>query len=121
MSEGTQQTGTTARARETLKSVKELLTKAEESTQRALNRASPAIQKSVDVSMQAASKGFTATMRAIESAAVEDQVKLLKVYRKFLSGQVQFVDSRITSLDKGKNPGEQRSPDEAQASAPTAA
>ena len=87
------------KAKETLKSVRELLEKAEDSTHRALDRAAPALQKSLAASMEAAAKGFGATMRSIDGATGGDQVKLLRAYRKFLSGQVDFVDSRIKDLE----------------------
>jgi hypothetical protein len=82
-----------------LKSVKELLEKAEESTHKALDKAAPAMQKSIDVSIEAAANGFTATMKSIDGATSGDQVKLLRAYRKFLSGQADFVDSRIRALE----------------------
>ncbi len=90
----------TERARQTLKSVKELLEKAEDSTHNALNRAAPVLQKSIDASMETAAKGFTATMRTIDGATTREQLSLLKTYKKFLSGQVELVEGRITALEK---------------------
>ena len=44
-------------------------------------------------------------MESIGGAACGDPVKLLRAYRKFHSGQVDFVDSRIKDLvDKGQSP-----------------
>ena len=94
----------TAKARQTLKTMKELLERAEESTHRALEKAAPAVQKSVDTSMEAAAKGFTATMRSIEGATGSQQLELLKAYRKFLGGQSEFVESRIRSLEEKAQP-----------------
>ncbi len=88
------------RAKETLKTVKELLEKAEDSTQKALEKAAPKVQRSVDVSLQAAAKGFTTTMGSIDMATKGDQVKLLKAYRRFLGGQVEFIVARIKVLEK---------------------
>ncbi len=87
------------KAKQTLKTVRELLEKAEDSTHKVLERAAPAISKSVDSSMEAAAKGFSSTMKSIDSATHEDQVKLLKAYKRFLGGQVDFVDSRIRDLE----------------------
>jgi hypothetical protein len=92
------------KARETLKIVKELLEKAEESTHKALDKAAPALQKSIDASMEGAAKGFGATMKSIDGATSGDQMKLLKAYRKFLGGQVDFVDSRIKALEEKARP-----------------
>ncbi len=88
----------TERAKQTLKTVKEFLEKAEESTHKALEKAAPAVQKSIDSSVDAAAKGFTATMQTIDGATQEDQLKLLTAYRKFLGGQADYVDNRIRAL-----------------------
>lgn len=90
----------TQKAKETLKLVRELLEKAQESTHTALEKAAPAVQKSIDSSMEAAAKGFSSTMKSIDDMAKGDQVKLLKTYRKFLSGQADFVESRIKALEE---------------------
>jgi hypothetical protein len=87
-------------AKETIKSVKEALGKAEEATHRALDQVAPALQRSMNSSMEAASKGFSATMRSIDSATSGDQVKLLKAYRTLLSGQMDFVEARIRSIEE---------------------
>ena len=88
------------KAKETLKAVRELLEKAEETTNKALEKAAPALQKSIDASLETAAKGFTATMKSIESTTSADQVKLLKAYRRFLAGQVEFVDARIKATEE---------------------
>ena len=93
------------RAKQTLKSVKELLEKAEDSAQKAFNKAAPAVEKSVGASIDAASKGFTATMKSIDGATTREQMDLLRAYRKVLGGQLDFVDSRIRTLES-KTPAE---------------
>lgn len=93
-------TETSGRAKRTLKIVRNLLEKAEASTQKALEKAPTAVQKSIDTSLEAAAKGFNATIQSIDEATVEDQVKLLKVYKKFLGGQEEYVDSRIKDLEQ---------------------
>ncbi len=90
----------TEKAKQTLKSMRELLEKAEESTNKALEKAAPTVQKSIDSSLEAAAKGFNATLKSIDGATLEDQVKLLQVYRKFLGGQADFVDGRIRTLEE---------------------
>ncbi|MDG6909640.1 MAG: hypothetical protein JRN57_02670 [Nitrososphaerota archaeon] len=89
----------TTRARQTLKSLREILEKAEESAHVALKRAAPAVQKSVDASMEAASKGFSATMKSIDGATSKEQAELLRAYRKVLAAQVDLVDSRLVSME----------------------
>ncbi len=95
----------TEKAKQTWKSVKEMLEKAEESTHKALEKAAPAVAKSIDSSLETAAKGFNTTIKSIDGATGGDQVKLLRAYRRFLSGQVDFVDSRIRDLEqKTKSP-----------------
>lgn len=92
-----------SRGRQTMKSVRQILDKAEKSAQTALKKAAPAVQKSVETSMEAASKGFTATMRSIDTATAREQFDLLNAYKKVLSAQVNLVDSRLnTILSKGQ-------------------
>lgn len=91
------------KARQTLKGVKELLEKAEETTGKVLEKAAPALQRSVDTSMEAAASGFNATMKSIEGATAGDQVKLLNAYKKFLAGQMEFVDARVRDLEKPRS------------------
>ena len=88
------------RARQPRKTMKELLEKAEESTHRALEKAAPAVQKSIDSSVEAAAKGFTATMQTIDGATMEDQLKLLKAYRKLLGAQSDYVDGRVRAIEE---------------------
>lgn len=76
--------------KDTLKTVRELLEKAEDSARKALNKAAPAVQKSVETSVDAAAKGFAATMKSIDGATSKEQLELLKAYRKVLGGQVDF-------------------------------
>jgi len=93
-------TGDTSQGvKSTLQTVRELLEKAEESARKAVEKATPAVQKSVSTSMDAAGKGFNATMKSIDSATTREQLELLKAYRKVLGGQVDYVDSRIRTLE----------------------
>ena len=93
------------RAKQTLKTVRELLEKAEDSTHKALDKAAPKVQKSIDSSMEAAARGFSSTMKTIDGATSGDQVKLLKAYRRFLGGQVDFVEARIRNLEEKTGEG----------------
>ena len=87
------------KAKDALKSVREVIEKTEAAAHEALDRAAPALQKSIDASMDAAAKGFTATMKSVEGATTVDQVKILKAYRKFLAGQAGYVEARIKDLE----------------------
>ncbi len=92
-------------AKSTLKAMRELLEKAEDSARNALAKAAPAVQKSVETSMDAASKGFAATMKSLDGATTREQLEVLKAYRRLLGGQIDFVDSRIKSLETKKPAG----------------
>jgi hypothetical protein len=93
------------KARDALKAVKELLEKAETAANRGLTRAAPAVQRSIDSSLEAAAKGFASTMRTIDSVTEKEQLDLLNMYDRFLSGQSEFVQARIRSIRaKGTNP-----------------
>jgi len=97
-------------ARQALKSIKELLEKAEESTHRVLEKAAPAVQKSLDVSMEAAASGFNATMKSIDGATAREQLEVLRAYRKFLDGQGELVASRIRALESKSQTRSQGTP-----------
>ena len=92
------------KGKDALRAVRDLLEKAEETTHKALVRAAPAVQRSVDASMQAAGKGFTATMKSIDGATAKEQLELLKMYNNFLSGQLEYIQSRIMVLQEKTQP-----------------
>jgi vacuolar-type H+-ATPase subunit E/Vma4 len=94
------------KAKQTLKSVKELLDKAEESTRRALDKAAPKVKRSVGSSMDSAAKGFSATMKSIDGATSKEQLDLLRAYRRVLGAQVDFVDSRISAVESKVRTGQ---------------
>lgn len=92
-----------ASGKQTKRSVREILAKAERSAHATLKRAAPAVQRSAETSMEAASKGFTATMKSIDTATAREQFDLLKAYRRVLSAQVSLIDSRLNAiLSKGQ-------------------
>lgn len=89
----------TERAKETLKSLKEWLQKMKKTTEQEFNKAAPEVRKSLDRSLGAASKAFGSTMKTIDTKTEKEQLELLKAYRRFLSGQSGYVDSRVKSLE----------------------
>ena len=101
----------TEKAKQTLKTMKELLERAEESTHKALERAAPTVQRSIDTSVEAAARGFSTTMQTIDGATTDDQLKLLKAYRKFLGSQADYVDGRIRALEEKGQEKEKPLPD----------
>jgi hypothetical protein len=93
------------KARQAVARVREAMQKAEESTQKAIGAATPALSRSLEKSMEAASKAFGRTVKAIDGATASDQVALFRAYRRFLSGQLEFVDSRIKALEEKSGTG----------------
>ncbi len=90
----------TLKARETLKGVKELLEKAEAAAHKAISKSAPTVQKSLDSSLEAAGKGFSSTLKTIDSVTEKEQLELLKVYQRFLTGQADYVGAKIKSLEE---------------------
>ena len=93
-------------AKETWKALKETLEKAERAVQTELVKAAPAVQKSLDSSLEAAAAGFGRTLETIDSRTEKEQLGLLRAYRKVLASQVGYVDSKIAALEKRGPPPE---------------
>ncbi len=87
------------KAKETWRAVKDILEKAEDTVHKELSKAAPAVQKSLDASLEGAAKGFGATMKKIDARTEREQLELLKAYKRFLSGQVDFVEAKLKSLE----------------------
>lgn len=101
------------RAKDALRVVREKLEKAEEAAHKGVLKAAPALQKSLDGSFEAASKGFNATMKTIGSATEREQLPLLRAYNRFLTGQAEYVQSRIKTLEERM--GSKKGPNETSA------
>lgn len=90
----------TTKAKETLKGVKEILEKAEAAAHKAVERTAPTVQKSLDSSLEAAGKGFRSTMKTIDTVTEKEQLELLKVYQRFLTGQADYVGAKVKTLEE---------------------
>ncbi|QQG48995.1 MAG: hypothetical protein HY247_01380 [archaeon] len=88
------------KAKETLKVLKEAVENAQETVRKEVDRAAPSLQKSMDSSLDSAAKGFSSAMKTIDTTTEREQLGLLRAYRKFLSGQSDYVDSRVRSLEE---------------------
>ena len=49
--------------------------------------------------IEAATRAFDGTMKSISNSTEKEQLELLKTYRKFLTGQMGLVESRLKELD----------------------
>jgi hypothetical protein len=91
---------TTDEARDTWETLRDLQEKTEAELRKEIGKAAPGVQRFVGVSIEAGTKEFDATMKTIADHTEEEQIELLKAYRRFLSGQLRFVDFRLSELDK---------------------
>jgi len=65
---------TAAREKEAWKALKDFLEKAEGAVRRELTRATPAVRKSLESSLESASKLFASTMKALDRHTEREQV-----------------------------------------------
>ncbi|MBI3858823.1 MAG: DUF5320 domain-containing protein [Thaumarchaeota archaeon] len=86
-------------ASDTWKSVKELLARAEDAVQKELNKAGPVVQRSLDSSVEAGTKGLNNAFKTLDSKTAKERADLLRTYRKFLAGQLEYVDARLKELE----------------------
>jgi hypothetical protein len=90
----------TANEKDTWDTLKELREKTEARMMKEINQAVPAVQRSLGATVDAATKGFDMTMKSISSHTEKEQLELLRAYRRFLSGQLKFVDFRLKEIEK---------------------
>jgi len=82
------------------RALKEFLEKAEGAVHREVAKATPTVRKSLESSLESASKLFASTMKTIEEHTEREQVDILKGYKVLLDAQSGFVESRLHSLEK---------------------
>jgi hypothetical protein len=79
--------------------LKNLLEKAEAEIRRELRGASPVVEYYLRAPIESATRAFDGTMKSVSNCTEKEQVELLKTYRRFLSGEMQLVESRLRELD----------------------
>lgn len=89
-----------SKTKDTWETLKDLLEKTEAQVRKEISQAAPVVQRSVGGSIEAATRGFDFTMKSISNHAEQEQLELLKAYRRFLSGQLGFVDIRMKELEQ---------------------
>jgi hypothetical protein len=90
----------TEKAKDAWESFKELLAKTDAEVRKEINQAAPVVQRSVGASIETATRTFDSTMKSISKHTEREQLELLKAYKRFLSSQSDFVDSRMKNLDE---------------------
>ena len=92
-----------AKAKETLKSVRELLEAVTESVDAELRKNAPRVADTLDRSFETASKSLTDTLGVIDRKTGKEQLELLKAYRSFIQKQAEIVQGRISDLEKERS------------------
>ena len=89
-----------AKAKETLRSVRELLQAVTESVDAELKKNAPKVANTLDRSFDTASKILVDTLGVIDRKTGKEQLELLKAYRSFIQKQTEIVQGRISDLEK---------------------
>ena len=89
-----------AKAKQTAKSIGELLDAVEMAARARLSKEAPKVVNTLDGSFDKATKGLTATLKTIEKRTTKEQAELLKAYKSFLQKQAEIIDKRIASMKK---------------------
>ncbi len=69
-----------------------------DSTEKFVQDVSPKVSATLDETMEKTSETFKRTMSAIDRQTRQQQVRLLRAYRSFLSTQVDAIEKRLKKL-----------------------
>jgi hypothetical protein len=97
-----------AKAKQTAKSVGELLDAVERAAHARLSKEAPKVVNTLDGSFEKATKGLTDTLRTIDERTAKEQAELLKAYRAFLQKQAEIIEKKMASM-KNKEPKAEKS------------
>jgi len=92
-----------AKAKQTAKSVGELLDAVEKTARARLAKEAPKVADALDSSFDMASKTLTDTLKTIDRSTAKEQAELLKAYKSFLDKQAEIIEKRMASM-KNKEP-----------------
>ena len=68
------------------------------STEKFVQDVSPKVSSTLDETMEKTSETFKRTMSTIDKQTRQQQVKLLRAYRSFLSRQVDLIEKRLKKI-----------------------
>ena len=88
-----------AKAKETLRSVRELMKAVTKSVDDELKKSAPRVANTLDRSFETASKSLNDTLRIIDRKTGREQLELLKAYSSFIQKQAEIVQGRISDLE----------------------
>jgi anion-transporting ArsA/GET3 family ATPase len=92
-----------AKARQTAKSVGELLDAVQKAAHERLSKEAPKVVNTLDSSFDKATQGLTDTLKTIDKRTAKEQAELLKAYRSFLQKQAEIVDKKMASMKKERS------------------
>lgn len=93
-----------SKAKQTAKSVGELLDAVEKAAHARLSKEAPKVANALDSSFDKASKTLTDTLKTIDKSTAKEQAELLKAYKSFLDKQAEIIEKRMASMkDKEKS------------------
>ncbi len=86
------------KAKETAKSVAELLDSVKRAANARLAKEAPKVANALDSSFDRAAKGMKDTLKTIDKRTSKEQAELLSAYRSFLQKQTEIIDKKIASM-----------------------
>ena len=95
-----------AKAKETVKSVAELLKAVKNVAHDQLSKNAPKVVNTLDSSFDKGSRVLTDTLRTIDRETSQEQLELLNAYRSFLQKQTELIERKMTSI-KQESPKKQ--------------
>jgi hypothetical protein len=69
-----------------------------DSTSKFVQEKAPKVSATIDETLEKTSETFKRTMNSIDAETKNQQVKLLRAYRSFLSKQVDVIEKRLKNL-----------------------
>ena len=91
------------KARQTAKSVGELLDAVKKAAHARLSKEAPKVANALDGSFDRAAKTLTDKLNTIDKSTAKEQAELLKAYKSFLDKQAEIIEKRMASM-KDKRP-----------------
>jgi DnaJ-domain-containing protein 1 len=92
------------KARQTAKSVGELLDSVKKAAHARLSKEAPRVVNVLDSSFDRASKGLNDTLKTIDKRTTKEQAELLKAYKSFLDKQTEIIEKKMSSMKDKEKP-----------------
>ena len=86
--------------RDSIKSTEEFIETMKRTLQNELAKTTPDIEHALDRSLDGAGQALSIALESVETTTTREQIELLNGYRRFLQGQIEFVDNRLKAMKK---------------------